>query len=127
MKKEIIVKGKPLPICYGTRVFQEICEEHGHTLGEMISEANNAEAGLGAASLAIKLAPLALNEGSRKAGNSERYTLDDVTDMIDDEPRLLSELIGLMSEGLVVLTPGFTAGQKSPKNPQTKPRPTRAK
>ena len=135
MNKEIIINGNPRPVHYGIRMIQEVLKTMNKEMGDLLEE--QPEIGL---DLILDVSATALSEGARRAGMSERYSSDDVADLIDDDEsgELLGTLTEFFAESISVninklgRMGNALAGKNSKKlpthpNPPTPPKPKSAK
>lgn len=134
IKDHITVDGAELPIHFGIKTVAEVAERYGKDLDEFISDvyeqakkvmddkspefrfSNIAKT----TKLTVLASTVALNEGARRADKENRYTEDNVTDLIDDNPELLTTLTSKFLGSILPKGNDFTTGQKSPKNPKPK-------
>lgn len=125
--QEITAQGRQLPILFGIRTLELLAQARQSTLGDIIGKIQASPADVAVNfSLIIDASTVALNEGARRSGRDERYTSDDVVDMIDDAPELMPTLAKYLGESAQVYKTAFTTGQNRPKN-QTKPKVNHAK
>lgn len=97
MTREIIIQGEPIPIHYGIRTIQEVLRGMGNEIGDLLEPDTAASI-----EMVCEISAAALCEGSRRAGDKKRYTVDDVVDMIDndDTGEVLGQFFQLFSESI---------------------------
>ena len=98
--KEIIYQGKALPIHFGMRAINEYVKLQGTEFGDVVTSTNS----LANLDSIVTLTTSGLNEGARKSGSTERYTEDDVWDMLDEDPTIILKVSEIFIEAVVPLT-----------------------
>jgi len=98
--KELIINGKPLPIHFGMKAISEYTKLRGTDFQDAVTSTEF----LGGLDAIVSLAATGLNEGARRSGRDERYTEDDVWDMIDDNPQLILDVSAVFVESIAPLT-----------------------
>lgn len=116
MIQYITTKGKRLPINFGIRVMAATADAMGISFDGLCKKMDAENPPLAdMLQLIIGGIVIALNEGARIDNTGERFTEDDVVDMIDGDPALLPELSRMMTEATHPINTGFTTAVKSPK------------
>ncbi|MEG2612659.1 MAG: hypothetical protein RR971_04120 [Alistipes sp.] len=109
MLQYINIKNKPTPINYGIRVMMTTSASLGLTfdgLCKKIDVENPPMSEMFAIVIASTIT--ALNEGARLDNRPDRFTEDDIVDMIDCEPTLMSQFSSMMMDSMRVKNLGFT-------------------
>ncbi len=114
---EIIYQGKPLPIHFGLKALSNYTQMQATSFEDTVTTTNP----VASIETIVSLTVSGLNEGSRKQGSDKRYTQDDVWDMIDEEPELISKITEVFMAAVTPLTAKL--GALSPKGmPTVKPK-----
>lgn len=113
---EINYNGKILPLHFGLHAINEFTK---HSRIDFKQAITSTEVMANLDSF-VPMATQGLNDGARRNGNSERYSEDDVWDMFDEKPDLLSSIMQAFFEAITVMSDRL----KLPKNalPTSKPR-----
>lgn len=94
--KELIINGRTLPIHFGIKVIHEYCKRNQVEFDQALQQDNP----LSSLETLVSVTTIGLNEGARRSGSQERYTEDDVWDMIDERVQLIQEIGELLSEAI---------------------------
>lgn len=97
---EIIVKGRPLPMHFGMKAINEFVKNSGFDFDDAVTTTNP----IANMDSIVSLAVVGLNEGARRSGSDDRYTEDDVWDILDEEPRLILDISTIFMESVMPLT-----------------------
>lgn len=130
MIKYLKVADREYPLSFGIRTYQELAKNWGKRLGEVYEVVDDKlhetapEAFAVQLEMIIAISTVALNEGARRTGAPERYTVDDVTDLFDDNnvSDLVGEMMSLVWESMGSDIASFMCGQKSPQKNQKPPK-----
>ncbi|MFR9500648.1 MAG: hypothetical protein SNH18_09425 [Rikenellaceae bacterium] len=98
--REIIYKGEARPIHFGLRQFNEIVKEQNLDFQTTVSTTEL----LGSFDSIVSFAIKGLNNGARRSGIKKRYDEDEVWDMFEEEPKLLSEISAIVIESIQVIS-----------------------
>lgn len=94
--REIIVKGKALPIHFGMRVIHEYCKANQVEMDKALQQENP----LAALETLVAIATIGLNDGARRSGLEKRYSEDEVWDMLDERIGLVVEIGEILAEAI---------------------------
>lgn len=96
--KEIMINGTPAPIHFGTGSIRDFTQEGGRNFEDVIS--GNIGGSLDAL---FELICTGLNYGAERRNIERRYTVREVEFMVDDDPDILREALGVFVESVQVL------------------------
>lgn len=119
MKAFITAAGRELPVHFGIRAINEFSKDQSLTFADTINGS-----GVDSLERVIKIAVVGLNEGARRAGAPERFTEDNVWDMVDDEPELIIRIGEIFMESVQPLMDKLGAKAEDFRTPT--PTPNRA-
>lgn len=125
MIQHIETNGKRLPINFGIRVMATTADAMGMSFNGLCEKMDVENPPLAdMLQLIISAAVIALNEGARIDNTGERFSEDDVVDLIDGDPKLLPEISRMMMQAMHPMETGFTTAGSSPKKtPAVKKKP----
>ena len=98
--KEIVIRGTARPIHFGMRAINEFTK---NTQGNFETNITTTEA-IATIDSVVAVAAVGLNEGARLSKRTERYTVDDVWDFVDEDPILILKIADIFKESIDALT-----------------------
>lgn len=125
MLQQITSNDRTYPVNFGIRTIAATADAMGMSIDKLSRSFVMPDMDLGAlVDMVTRVSAVALTDGARKAGVPRTFTQDDVVDMIDDDPGLLSRLIEMfrasLGDGTSVFTkaaPGSIAGKDAAAKP----------
>ena len=90
--KTIVTNGKTLPFSFGMAALSRFCEQEGITLQGL----NELGANLTPLK-ALRLIEAGLKDGHRREGKEYTLTIDDIGDLIDDDPNFMANCMELVN------------------------------
>lgn len=101
MLQNLTTNGRSFPVNFGIRALAATADQLGLTLDSLAREAIVPDMSLGRLiELVTVVAAEALSDGARKSGEPKHYTPDDVVDLIDGDPDVLPDLLGMFRESI---------------------------
>ena len=97
---EIIVKGQAIPVHFGMKAINEFVKQTDFDFDETVTTTNP----IANMDSIVSLAVVGLNEGARRSGKDNRYTEDDVWDMLDENPELILNFSTIFMESVMPMT-----------------------
>ncbi len=132
MLQQITSNDRTYPVNFGIRTIATTADALGMSIDKLAREFTMPDLDLSElVDMVTRVSAVAMTEGARKSGTPHVYTQDDVVDLIDDDPALLSRFIELfrasLGDGSAVFTkaaPTKRAGMVAARKPQAKKSPT---
>mgnify|MGYP006969370929 FL=1 len=106
----ITINGKELPIKYGMNALRIFCKATNKTLGDLEKLGNHLTL-----DDSVHLIIAGLKDGHRKAGKPFNLTVEDISDVLDDDISIIERAMEIFSEQFSLKEEGNDKGTTPPK------------
>lgn len=118
MLQQFTTNGRTFPVNFGIRALASTADQLGLKLDTLARDAVVPDMPFGRLiELVTVVTAEAMTDGARKSGTPKHYTSDDVVDLLDEDPALLSVLLTMFRQSLGNGSPVFPTAAR-PANPE---------
>lgn len=118
MLQQFTTNGRTFPVNFGIRALASTADQLGLKLDTLAREAIVPDMPFGRLiEIVATVTAEAMTDGARKSGTPKHYTSDDVVDLLDEDPALLSVLLTMFRQSIGNGSPVFPTAAR-PADPE---------